>query len=227
MSRPLRLVVFDLDGTIVDSQSNIVRAVAEVAKILGVPGPPPDQVPRVIGLSLKEALAELFPGVDPGTHEDLDREYREAFVRLRASPGFDEPLFAGTHDVLDQLDRAGYLLGIATGKGRRGVNHVLSCHGLEGRFSTINTPEESPGKPHPGMILRAMAEAGVEPRNTVMIGDTTYDIQMALAAGVGAVGVSWGNHPISELEAAGAHRLIDRLGDLLQAVECLTAPRVP
>ena len=77
------------------------------------------------------------------------------------------------------------------------------------------------------MILRAMAEAGVEPRNTVMIGDTTYDIQMALAAGVGAVGVSWGNHPISELEAAGAHRLIDRLGDLLQAVECLTAPRVP
>lgn len=220
----MRLAIFDLDGTIVDSQSNIVRAVAEVAKILGLPGPPPGEVPRVIGLSLGEALAQLFPGVDPGTHQDLDREYREAFVRLRASPGYDEPLFAGTLEVLVELERAGYLLGIATGKAKRGVNYVLSRHGLEGRFVTIQTPEDSPGKPHPGMVLRAMVEVGVEPRNTVMIGDTTYDIQMALAAGVGAVGVSWGNHPVSQLEAAGAHRLIDRLGDLLQAVDGLTAP---
>lgn len=224
MSGPLRMVVFDLDGTIVDSQANIVRAVAEVANILGLPNPPPDQVPRVIGLSLAEALAMLFPGVDTATHKDLDHEYREAFVRLRKSPDYQEPLFEGTHDILDALDKAGFLLGIATGKATRGVNHVLNLHGLTGRFVTIQTPENAPGKPHPGMVLQAMAETGVEPYNTIMVGDTTYDIHMGLAAGVHTVGVSWGNHPIEDLRGAGAHRLIDRLDDLLHAAEALTAP---
>ena len=224
MSAPLRMVVFDLDGTIVDSQANIVRAVGEVAKILGLPGPPAEQVPRVIGLSLIEALAMLFPGVDTSTHKDLDREYREAFVRLRASPDYSEPLFAGTHDILNALDEAGFLLGIATGKATRGVKHVLNLHGLTGRFVTIQTPEIAPGQPHPGMVLQAMAEMGVEPQNTVMVGDTTYDIHMGLAAGVHTVGVSWGNHPAEELKSAGAHRLIDRLDDLLHAAETLTNP---
>jgi len=224
MSAPLRLAVFDLDGTIVDSQANIIRAVGEVAKILGLKGPPREEVPRVIGLSLGEALAQLFPGVDADTHTSLDREYREAFVRLRASPDYREPLFDGTHEALDALEKEGFLLGIATGKAKRGVNHVLNLHGLTGRFVTVQTPEDAPGKPHPGMILRAMAETGVEPGNTVMIGDTAYDIQMARAAGVGAIGVSWGNHPVTELQAAGAHRLIDRLSDLLHAVQALTAP---
>lgn len=224
MSAPLRLVVFDLDGTIVDSQANIVQAVAEVAKILGLPGPPVEQVPRVIGLSLAEALALLFPGVDTSTHKDLDREYREAFVRLRASPGYREPLFDGTHEILNALEGAGFLLGIATGKAKRGVNHVLNLHGLTGRFVTVQTPEDAPGKPHPGMVLQAMAETGVEPRNTVMVGDTTFDIHMGLAAGAHTVGVSWGNHPVEDLQVAGAHRLIDRLSDLLHAAETLTAP---
>lgn len=224
LSKPGRLVVFDLDGTIVDSKANIIWAVNEVAKIFSLPTPTAEQVPRVIGLSLMDALDGLFPGLDPATLQNLDREYREAFVKLRASPGYEEPLFAGTLEVLDELDRAGFLLGIATGKAMRGVKHVLNRHGLEGRFVTVQTADNAPGKPHPGMILQAMAETGVEPGNTVMIGDTSFDIQMARAAGVGAVGVSWGNHPVTELEAAGAHRLIDRLGDLRQAVEALTAP---
>jgi phosphoglycolate phosphatase len=224
MSAPLRMVVFDLDGTIVDSQANIVRAVGEVAQILGLPNPPAHQVPRVIGLSLSEALAMLFPGVDASTHKNLDHEYREAFVRLRASPDYQEPLFDGTHELLNALEGAGFLLGIATGKATRGVRHVLNLHGLTGRFVTIQTPETAPGKPHPGMVLQAMAETGVEPQNTVMVGDTTYDIHMGLAAGVKTVGVSWGNHPADELEAAGAHHLIDRLSDLLHAAEILTVP---
>jgi phosphoglycolate phosphatase len=213
-----------MDGTIVDSQANIVRAVTEVAKILGLPNPPADQVPKVIGLSLAEALAMLFPGVDTATHKNLDHEYREAFVRLRKSPEYREPLFDGTHEILNALESAGFLLGIATGKAMRGVNHVLNLHGLTGRFVTIQTPENAPGKPHPGMVLQAMAETGVEPQNCVMVGDTTYDIHMGLAAKVQTVGVSWGNHPVAELKAAGAHRLIDRLGDLLHAAETLTAP---
>lgn len=224
MSKPLRLVIFDLDGTIVDSQHNIVAAVAEVAKILGLPGPPPEQVPRVIGLSLMEALAKLFPDVDASTHKELDREYREAFVRLRARSDYREPLFDGTHALLDALEKEGFLLGVATGKGKRGVHHVLNLHGLTPRFVTVQHVENAPGKPHPGMILQAIAETGVEPRNAVMIGDTTYDIQMALAAQVGAIGVSWGNHPAAELKAAGAHRLVDRLEDVLHAARDLTTP---
>jgi phosphoglycolate phosphatase len=224
MSQPSRLVIFDLDGTIVDSKANIIRAVGEVAKILGLEGPPAHEVPRVIGLSLDKALAELFPGVDASAHRDLDREYREAFMRLRASPDYQEELFPGTHEALAELDKAGFLLGIATGKATRGVKYVLNRHGLEGRFITIQTPENAPGKPHPGMVLQAMAETGVEPRHAVMIGDTTFDILMARAAGANAVGVSWGNHPGADLMAAGAHRLIDRLDDLLHAVEALTSP---
>ncbi len=222
--KPLRLAVFDLDGTIVDSKHNIVRAVSEVALSLGLKAPPPDKVPRVIGLSLLDALAALFPDLDATAHKDLDRRYREIFARMRGEPDYNEPLFEGTLEVLDQLDKAGFLLGIATGKATRGVNYVLDRHKLTSRFVTVSTPDNAPGKPHPGMILRAMAEMGVEERNTVVIGDTTYDIQMALGAGAHAVGVSWGNHPAAELRAAGAHRLIDRLDDLLHAAETLTAP---
>src|ERR1700758_1400119 len=118
MSRayPSRLVVFDLDGTIVDSRANIVRAVEEVARILSIAVPPPAEIPRVIGLSLDEALIRLFPSVGASVHKSLENESRAAFVRLRAQPGYEEPVFPGTHEVLRQLDDAGLLLGIATGK---------------------------------------------------------------------------------------------------------------
>ncbi len=226
-SKPLRLAVFDLDGTIVDSKHNIVRAVNEVAQSLGLPAPHPEAVPKVIGLSLFDALAALFPELDATAHTDLDRRYREIFVRMRTEPDYSEPLFDGTLEVLDQLENAGFLLGVATGKATRGVTYVLNRHGLTKRFVTVSTPDNSPGKPHPGMVLRAMAETGVEARNTVVIGDTTFDIQMALGAGAHAVGVSWGNHPVADLKAAGAHRLIDRLDDLLHAAEDLTHKGAP
>jgi phosphoglycolate phosphatase len=224
MSAPLRLVVFDLDGTLVDSKHNIIAAVEEVARILGITCPPQDVIPRVIGLSLMEALAQLFPDVDASRHKALDREYREAFVRLRARPEYTEPLFDGTHEILAELDKHGFLLGIATGKARRGAQHFIARNGFEGRFVTVQTPEDAPGKPHPGMVLNALRETGAEARHTVMIGDTSYDIEMARAAGVHAIGVSWGNHPVAELRAAGAHRCVDRLADLLHAVHDLTAP---
>ena len=222
MAAPLRLVIFDLDGTIVDSKHNIIFAVGEAAKLLGLTPPSPEVIPKVIGLTLVDALAALFPDVDAAAHKTLDREYREIFVRMRATPGYDEPLFAGTQELLTALDQAGFLLGIATGKAKRGVNYVLNRHGWAGRFVTLQTPDDGPGKPHPSMVLRAMSETGVEPENTVMIGDTTFDIHMALAAGAKAVGVSWGNHSVTELQSAGAHRLVDRMGDLLHACEDLT-----
>jgi len=221
---PLRLAVFDLDGTIVDSKANIVRAVHEAAALMKVDPPPADEIPRVIGLSLTEALGNLFPALEGARLLELDQAYRACFSRFRTEAHFDEPLFDGTHAVLDALDAEGVLLGIATGKGMRGVRHVLERHGLSNRFITIQTPEHAPGKPHPEMLYRAMAEAGVLPVHTVMIGDTSFDIRMARNAGVSALGVAWGNHPVSDLEAAGSHLLVDRLSDLRQAVLALTTP---
>lgn len=222
MTAPLRLAVFDLDGTLVDSRANIVRAVEEVARILNVECPHVSVIPRVIGLSLDVALARLFPDVDPKVHKELEDEYRKTFVKMRTAPGYDEPLFAGAEAVLAKLASEGVLLGIATGKARRGVNHVLDRHGLHDHFVTIQTVDTSPGKPHPDMVLRAMAETGAEPAHTVMIGDTSFDIEMAKAAQVQAIGVAWGNHPAAELAAAGAHRVVDRIGDLAHAVRAMT-----
>ena len=223
MSAPLRLAVFDLDCTLIDSRNNIIRAVGDTAKICGLTLPAAEMMPRVIGLELDEALLILFPEVDPRDIERVRHAFGECFVRYRTEAGYQEPLFDGTLEVLEALEAAGVILAIATGKARRGVDYFLDRHGLIGRFVSIQTPDSAPGKPHPGMVLQAMAATGAAPEATVMIGDTTYDILMARAAGAHAVGVSWGNHAVTELTAAGAHRLIDRLADLPQAIDSLTA----
>ena len=222
MSAALRLAIFDLDGTLVDSRHNISRAVVEAAGLCGLPVPALEMMPRVIGLSLAEALAQLFPSAGPRELIALDHAYRDCFVRYRREPEYEEPVFAGVHETLAALDDTGVILAIATGKARRGVDYFLDRHGLIGRFVSIQTPETAPGKPHPGMVLQAMAATGAAPEATVMIGDTTYDMLMARAAGAHAVGVSWGNHAAAELTAAGARRLIDRLADLPQVIDSLT-----
>jgi len=224
MTSPLRLAVFDLDGTIVNSTANIVRAVHEAAALMDVAPPAQNEIPLVIGLSLTEALGRLFPALEQPRLLQLDQAYRDCFNRFRTEEGFDEPLFEGTHSILDALDAQGVLLGIATGKGMRGVRHVLERHGLSERFVTIQTPDHSPGKPNPQMLYRAMAETGARPENTVMIGDTSFDILMGRAAGVSTLGVSWGNHPTTDMLAAGAHHIVDQLPDLLHAITALTSP---
>jgi phosphoglycolate phosphatase len=225
MSNPIRLAVFDLDGTLVDSLGHIARAVRETAKTLRIAAPPASAVPRVIGLSLDVAIARLFPDHDLDVQKEIDRVYRQIFAEWRAQPGHVEPLFDGSHDVITALEGAGFTLGIATGKARRGVDFLLSHHGLGGRFVTIQTPDTAPGKPDPGMLLSAMSETGAQPGQTVMIGDTTYDIAMACAAGTKALGVAWGNHHADELRQTGAHMVIDRMDQVLHAVQHLTAAR--
>jgi phosphoglycolate phosphatase len=220
----LRLAVFDLDGTLVDSQHNIARAVTDSAQALGLGLPAAHMIPRVIGLSLDEALATLFPTADAQALKELDRIYRECFVRYRTQPDYVEPIFDGMHETLDALERSGILLGIATGKARRGVDYFLEKQGLIGRFAAIETPDTAPGKPHPGMVLQCMDATGTRPEDTVVIGDTSYDMLMARAAKAHAVGVSWGNHAGDELTAAGAHHLIDRLTDLPHIFDRLTLP---
>lgn len=223
-STPLRLLVLDVDGTLVDSIHNIVAAMEMAAGAHGIPCPPPARCRRVVGLELVEAVATLFPEHEPDLHRAVAESYKRAFQVLRAAPDHVENLYPGALEALRAFDEAGVLLGIATGKSRRGVASMLARHGLEGRFLTIQTADDNPGKPHPGMLLRAMAEVGAAPSDTVMVGDTSYDMAMARAAGCHAVGVSWGYHPVAELHQAGAHTVIDGYDLLLQAAHGLWQP---
>jgi phosphoglycolate phosphatase len=213
-SNLLRLAVFDCDGTLVDSVHGIVACMAAAHAAEGLAPPTAAAVRRVIGLPLIECMAHLLPDHSADRHRRLTAAYKEAFFMLRQRPDHDEPLFAGAVAVLDRLAADGVLLGIATGKARRGLLAVLERHNLSGRFVTLQTSDSGPGKPHPAMLERAMAETGVAARDTVMIGDTSFDMLMARSAGVRAIGVAWGYHPVEELRAAGAHAVIESFSEL-------------
>lgn len=219
----LRLAVFDCDGTLIDSQRSIFAAVSAAFESCGLEAPLPQVARRVIGLPLIEAIAALVPvevaaGVDTAL---LTERYKDAFLTLRARPDFEEPLFPGTEAALDALEDAGYLLGVATSKGRQGLERTLERHGLLRRFVTLQTGDSGPGKPHPEMLERAMAETGVVSEDCVMIGDTTYDMRMARAAKAKALGVSWGYHAAEELAAAGAEMIVNSFSELPSAVRAL------
>lgn len=208
MTQPLRLALFDCDGTLVDSQHAIVDSMAEAWRAHGLGEPDPHAVRRVVGLSLVPAVAALLPDLEPERHVAIAESYKDAFAARRRSGVLEEPLFPGIAETLDALEAAGVLLGVATGKSMRGLRSVLERHGLTHRFVTLQTADTGPGKPHPDMVRRALAETGAGPAATVMIGDTTYDIQMARNARIASVGVSWGYHEVPELLAAGADRIV-------------------
>ncbi|WP_142848565.1 HAD family hydrolase [Telmatospirillum sp. J64-1] len=214
MTVSLRLAVFDVDGTLIDSQHNIIAAMTEAWRAHGYADPRPEAVRRIIGLSLVEAVATLMPEASPEEHLKVAHAYKDAFFTLRQAPDHHEPLFPGAREALARLEDEGWLLAVATGKTRRGLDAMIERHGLEGIFVSLQTADGNPGKPHPGMLLRAVEEAGAETANSVMIGDTTFDMQMARSAGTGAVGVAWGYHAASELRAAGAHVLVEDYGHL-------------
>jgi phosphoglycolate phosphatase len=214
MSQP-RLAVFDCDGTLVDSQHNIVAAMDAAWQTHGLAPVPAAAVRRVVGLPLLEAIASLHPQGTPEVHQALTETYKEAFHSLRQQPDHQEPLFPGTLEALQALEEAGYLLAVATGKSRRGLTATLSRHGLENRFIALKTADDGPGKPHPHMLLEAMADSGSGPESTLMIGDTVFDIEMARHAKVRSIGVSWGYHDPHELHEAGAAAVIDCFDELL------------
>lgn len=210
----LRLAVFDCDGTLVDSQHAIVACMHAAFACESLPPPPAEDVRRVVGLKLAECVARLAPAEDAVRHARLVEAYRENFFTLRQRPDHHEPLFEGCLDALAALEGEGWLLGIATGKTRRGLDAVLERHGLQRRFVTLQTSDFGPGKPHPAMLERALAETGAEPADTVMIGDTTFDMDMARNAGIAGIAVSWGYHSVPELLAAGATALVERYDQL-------------
>lgn len=216
----MKLVLFDCDGTLVDSQHVIVAAMGRAFARAELAMPPREAVLGIVGLSLVEAMQRLGEDDPRFPAERLAELYREAFRELRTEPVFSEPMFPGMRGLIDRLAaRDDLLLGIATGKSQRGVAAVLAHHGLEGRFVTIQTADDAPSKPHPAMVLQAMAATGAEPMDTVLIGDTSFDMVMARAAGARAIGVSWGYHAPDLLTQSGAERLATDADELQRAID--------
>lgn len=215
----MKLIIFDCDGTLVDGQHLIIDAMKTACDVCDVPYPGDEAIRQIVGLSLLEAISICHPDESEATHLALRQAFIDRFQQLRHQDDDNEPLFDGVRQVIGQLSRDGYLLGIATGKSRRGLALTLKKHQLSEYFLTLNTADDGPGKPHPAMLLNAMKEAGVRTENTLMIGDTTYDIQMALAAKVHAVGVSWGYHDPIQLEQAGAEHILDHISQLRQILD--------
>lgn len=216
----MKLVVFDMDGTLIDSQAFIVNTMAQAFVAHGLVPPTPEEGRQVIGLSLELALAELS-GLGASEVAPLAAQYRKTFMaKAQADIETQEALYPGARDAVEHLGgRDDLLLGIATGKSLNGVKRVLGAHELIHHFVTHQTPDNNPSKPHPGMLHTAMSETGAGVHETAMIGDTTFDIEMAVAAGVHAIGVSWGYHTVGELHAAGANLVVDDYAALLAAID--------
>lgn len=210
VSGPNRLAIFDCDGTLVDSQANICRAMAEAFTIENLPAPADPAIRRVVGLSLTQAVAVLLPDADHGLHVQVGETYKRAFQGMRGAGLVDEPLFPGVIEALKALEAEGWLLAVATGKSDRGLKHCLETHGIHGMFVSLQTADRHPSKPHPSMIIQAMADAGAIPATSAMIGDTSFDIGMGVNAGCVPVGVAWGYHAPGELFDEGAHFVADR-----------------
>jgi phosphoglycolate phosphatase len=213
-----RLAIFDCDGTLVDSGATIHVALAETFAQHGLDLPPPDIARRVIGLSLIEAMAMLLPDASAAQHFRLAEDYKLAFQKLRAAGMVEEPLFDGVLQLLDALEEDGWLLAVATGKSDRGLRHCLEEHGLHARFISLQTADRHPSKPHPSMVDQAIADAGAAPETTVVIGDTSFDMAMVVAAGARGIGAGWGYHDAYELIEAGAVAVADAPRDVLSLI---------
>ncbi|WP_170462222.1 HAD-IA family hydrolase [Ruegeria arenilitoris] len=214
MTAPLRLVLFDVDGTLVDSQASIVSAMTASFQALSLPVPDRAAILSIVGLSLPIAIARLAPDQSQATQHRLVEGYKEAYHAHRLEMGAaSSPLYPGAREVIGSLQAVPeILLGVATGKSQRGLDALLEAHGLDSVFVTRQVADHHPSKPHPSMIETALFETGVSAGDAVMIGDTSFDMEMARAAGVAGIGVGWGYHERSQLGAATA--VIDRFEQL-------------
>lgn len=209
-----KLAIFDCDGTLVDSQANICLAMEHAFDEAGMTPPSRHATRRIVGLSLVEAMRMLLPDAEAQVHVDMAERYKAAYLILRNNGLEHEPLYDGIAALLSSMDESGWLLGVATGKSDRGLERCLDHHGIKGLFVTLQTADRHPSKPHPAMVYQALADAGVEAKDSVVIGDTVYDIHMGKAAGARTIGVNWGYHPVDELRGAGADAIAESMDEL-------------
>ena len=208
--RRYRLVVFDWDGTLADSTDIIAEALRGACADVGLPVPDAASARYVIGLGLRDALAHVAPALPPERYPELSLHYRRRF--LARDP--EIPLFAGARELLDELADAGYLLAVATGKTRIGLDRAMAASGLAGRFHATRCADESRPKPHPEMLLHLMDALAVTPASTLMIGDTTHDLELARDAGADAVAVAYGAHPPEGLVRLGPRATVHSMQEL-------------
>ncbi|MEP1420207.1 MAG: HAD-IA family hydrolase [Erythrobacter sp.] len=209
-----KLAVFDCDGTLVDGQADVLWAMNHAFELAGLPLPKPAQVRRLVGLSLPVAIRQLAPKADHQRQLEITENYKTAFRKRREEGLLHEPLYDGIAELLRDLHAGGWNLAVATGKSDRGLTACLAGHGLTDLFISLQTADRHPSKPHPAMLEAALFEAGAQASDAVMIGDTSFDMQMAKAANVRAIGVAWGYHTPDDLTATGADFVAQAMDDL-------------
>jgi len=221
------LILFDCDGTLVDSEALIVKAMQMAFENGGLEPPPGSDIRSIVGLSLPFAVEALFNKgndrrLDPDLIKTLSENYKVAYGHLRDVEGCPEPLFEGARDLmLNLVGQDHCVLGIATGKSMIGVQNLLKRFELGSYFVTIQTADNAPSKPHPAMIDQAIRETGVARENCIMIGDTSFDMEMAQAARVKAIGVSWGHHSVEELRSYQPRDIVYDMDQLKKSIYTL------
>ncbi|MEM9395300.1 MAG: HAD-IA family hydrolase [Pseudomonadota bacterium] len=218
----LKLVLFDVDGTLVDSQAQIMAAMTHAFEAENLAAPDRAAVRGIIGLSLSNAIGRLAPEVAPSGVERLVERYKDAYVAQRVIGGGESasPLYPGALHALEALSQQdSVLLGVATGKSMRGLKHLFDAYDLARFFVTIQVADNHPSKPHPSMVLAALSETGVDAKDAVILGDTSFDMEMGKAGGVHRLGVAWGYHDPNALREAGATRVLESYAELLPALD--------
>ena len=209
MPARIKLIVFDWDGTLMDSEAQIVACLHAAIADLDLEPMDDDTVKNVIGLGLREAVDTLVPGRNDRFHQSFVDAYRTHWFQSESSV-----LFAGAREVLDIIRQNEFLLGVATGKARRGLDRVLNDTGLTSCFHATRCADEAPSKPHPQMLLDLMEALEVLPEETIMVGDTEYDMEMATNAGVAKIAVSSGVHSGERLNRHAPLVCLDRIADM-------------
>ena len=210
MNKHYDLIVFDWDGTLMDSTAVIVGSIQAACRDLDLEAPDDETARHVIGLGLDQALRYAVPNAPESLREPLVARYRHHFLAHDRTI----PLFSGAREAIAELHSAGYLLGVATGKSRMGLNRSLESSGLKGYFHATRTADQTFSKPHPAMLFEIMSELAIEPARTLMVGDTTHDVQLAQNASVDVVAIGHGAHPAAQLQELNPLALVGNFTEL-------------